>query len=138
MIISYILFGILAYICFVFIIGIINFNDNIKKKLFTIFSIIYNIFLGYIDTYFALILYGYFANMPKGRGYEVPKSEADLNAMIGIITLAIYLILLLPINLYMKKKGKISFKVYGKINIVATLLGIIIFWIFLDKSKKIF
>jgi len=32
MIILYILFGILVYICFVLIVGIINFNDNVKKQ----------------------------------------------------------------------------------------------------------
>ncbi len=54
------------------------------------------------------------------------------------MTLAIYMILLFPINLYMKKKGKINCKVYGTINMIATLLGLIAFWIFLDKGKSLF
>jgi len=58
--------------------------------------------------------------------------------MLGIMTLAIYMILLFPINLYMKKKGKINCKVYGTINMIATLLGLIAFWIFLDKGKSLF
>ena len=138
MVILYTLFGVLAYICFVFIVGMINFNNNVKKKILMIFSIIYNSFLGYIDTYFVLLLYGYFTNMPKGSGYEVPESEASFNAMLGIMTLVVYIILLLPINLYMKKKEKINFKVYGMVNIIATLLGFIVFWIFFDKSKSLF
>ena len=124
--ILYILLGIIISICFMYIIGLINFNDNIKKKILIMFSIIYNVFFGYIDTYFALLLYGYFANKPKGSGYEVPESEAGFNAMIGIIILVIYLILLLPINFYIKKKTKINFKVYTAISIIATLLGFII------------
>lgn len=138
MLVLYTIVGIIISICLIYILGLINFKDNIKKKIIMIFSIIYNGFFGYIDTIFAILLYGYFANMPKGSGYEVPKSEAGLNAMLGIITLIIYLILLLPINFYMKKKGGIKFKVYATINIIATLFGFIIFWIFLDKSKRLF
>lgn len=138
MIMLYVLRVILVYICLVTIVGMIKFNDKIKKKLLMIFSVIYNSFFGYIDTYFVLLLYGYFANMPKGSGYAVPKSEAGFNFMLGIITLAIYLILLLPINLYMKKKGKIDFKVYVIINTIATLIGFIVFWAFLDKGQRLF
>ena len=133
----YTLFGIIIYICFVITIGIINFSDNIKNKIMSICSIIFNAFFGYIDTYFIILLYGYFANKPKGNGYEVPSSEAGFNAMLGTITLLVYFVLLLPINFYMKKKGKINTKTYIIINTIATLLGLIIFWVFLDKNTKL-
>lgn len=103
-----------------------------------VLSVIYNGFIGYIDTYVILLLYGYFANMPKGSGYEVPESEAGFNAILGLVTLTIYLLLLIPINIYMKKKGRISKKTYIIANIIATILGIIIFWVFLDKNKILF
>ena len=103
-----------------------------------VLSVIYNGFIGYIDTYVILLLYGYFANMPKGSGYEVPESEAGFNAILGLVTLTIYLLLLIPINIYMKKKGKINKKTYIIANIIATILGIIIFWVFLDKNKRLF
>ncbi len=134
----YTILGIAISICLIYIIGIINFKDNVKKKIITIFSVIYNGFFGYIDTYFFLLVYGYFANMSKGSGYAVPESEAGFNAMLGIVTILIYLILLLPINFYMKKKSKFNYKIYSIINIIATLIGFIIFWIFLDKSQKLF
>ena len=138
MIMLYTLLGIIIFICVTYIIWFINFNDNVKKKILITISIIYNGFFGYIDTFFAIILYGYFANMPKGSSYAVPDTEAGFNAMLGIITLIVYLILLLPINFYMKKKSKINFKVYAIINVIATIFGLIIFWIFLDKSKVLF
>ena len=55
-----------------------------------VLSVIYNGFIGYIDTYVILLLYGYFANMPKGSGYEVPASEAGFNAILGLVTLTIF------------------------------------------------
>lgn len=55
-----------------------------------VLSVIYNGFIGYIDTYVILLLYGYFANMPKGSGYEVPESEAGFNTILGLVTLTIF------------------------------------------------
>lgn len=138
MLLLYTLKTLIICICIIIVIGILNFKENIKRYILMISSIIYNCFIGYIDTYVILILYGYFANMPKGSGYEVPESEADFNFMLGLITLVIYLILLVPINIYMKKKGKINSKIYKRVTIISTIIGIIIFWIFLDKSKKLF
>lgn len=137
MLISYTLIGIIIYICFVLIVAKLNFKEN-KKYILLVLSVIYNSFIGYIDTYVILLLYGYFANMPKGSGYEVSESEAGLNAILGLVTFIIYLLLLIPINIYMKKKGKISKKTYVTANIIATILGIIIFWVFWDKTKILF
>lgn len=138
MLILYTLIGIVIYIGFALIFAKLNFKENVKKYMLLVLSVIYNGFIGYIDTYVILLLYGYFANMPKGSGYEVPESEAGFNAILGLVTLAIYLLLLIPINIYIKKKGKISKKTYVIANIIATILGIIIFWVFLDKNTRLF
>lgn len=138
MLIRNIILGLLIYICIVFIIGKIKFKEKIQKYIFLILSIIYNFFIGYFDTIFVTIIYLFFANMPKGREYEVPSSEADFNVILGIITLFIYLLILLPINFYMKIKGKINKKIYIIANILATILGILAFWIFSDEAKSIF
>ena len=134
MLILYTLIGIVIYICFALIFAKLNLKKNLKKYMLLVLSVIYNGFIGYIDTYVILLLYEYFANMPNGSGYEVPESEAGFNAILGIVTLIIYLLLLIPINIYMKKKGKINKKTYITANIIATLLGFIIFWVFLDKN----
>lgn len=138
MLILYSLLGILLYILLVFIIGKVTLSDKIKRNIFEFFSTIYNAFLGYFDTYFVLLLYGYFTNRPKGSGYEVPNSEAGFNIMLGILAILIYLALLIPFNIYMKKKGGISLKKYIFINGIATTIGIIVFWVFLDKSQILF
>ncbi len=138
MIISYTIIALGIYNLTVFIIGLIKFNENKKRKVLIGLSSIYNALIGYIDTFVFISLYGYFTNRPKGSGYEVPESEAGFNAMFGLITLIIYLGLLIPINIYMKKKSKVNLKVYLIVNSIATVLGIAIFWLFLDKSKKLF
>ena len=137
MIVLYTILGIVISITIIYVIGHLNFTDNIKKKILTIFSIIYNGFFGYIDTIFFILLFEYFANRPKGVNYEVPSSEAGFNAMLGIITLLIYISLLLPINLYMKKKSKINTKIYLIISMIPTIIGITIYWIFLDKKQQL-
>ena len=101
-------------------------------------SVIYNGFMGYIDTIVLLIIYGFFTNRPNGSGYDVPKTEFAFNVFIGIIILIIYLVLLIPINIYMKKKGKIDSKAYTIVSLIATAFGAIIFWIFLDKGQILF
>lgn len=138
MIIRYTLLALTIYICAILIIGIINFNDIIKKYITITLSIIYNVFMGYIDTFVILLLYGYFTNRPKGSGYSVPESEARFNFLLGLITLGIYLMLLIPINYCMKKFGKVNLKIYSIINGIATMAGIMIFWIFLDKNRRLF
>lgn len=138
MIITYTLIALIIYVGIVLIIGLIKFKDDIKKYVLLSLSSIYNCFIGYIDTYVFLLLYGYFANKPKGSGYSVPESEAGFNFFLGLITLSIYLILLVPINWYMKEKGKVNLKTYSFINGIATILGIIIFWVFLDKNQRLF
>ena len=138
MIILYTIWALLIYNLVVFLIGLIKFSQNKKRNIIMTLSSIYNALMGYIDTFVIISLYGYFTNQPKGSGYEVPESEAEFNAMLGLITLIIYLILLIPINIYMKKKSKVNLKVYIIVNTIATALGIAIFWIFLDKKNNLF
>lgn len=138
MLIRNIIIGLLVYICIVFIIGKIKFNEKIQKYIFLILSIIYNFFIGYFDTIFLIIIYLFLANMPKGRAYEILSSDLDFNIMLGIIILLIYLLLLLPINFYMKIKGKINIKIYIIVSILSTVFGIIVFWMFSDEAKIIF
>lgn len=137
MLVLYTILGIMISITIIYVVGNLKFNDNIKKKILTFFSIIYNGFFGFIDTIFFILLFEYFTNRPKGNNYEMPSSEAGFNAMIGIITLLICISLLLPINLYMKKKSKISTKIYLIISMISTIIGITIFWIFLDKTQQL-
>lgn len=138
MIISYTIIALGIYNLTVFIIGLIKFNESNKRKVLMVLSSIYNALIGYIDTFVFISLYGYFTNRPKGSGYEVPESEAGFNAMLGLITLIIYLGLLIPINIYMKKKSKVNLKVYAIVNSIATALGITIFGLFLDKKYNLF
>ena len=58
--------------------------------------------------------------------------------IIGIVILIIYLLLLIPINIYAKKKGKINTKIYMITNVVVTLIGIIVFLILSNKNQKLF
>lgn len=138
MLVLYTLEGLVIYICIVLILGMIKFKEKVKKYILLVLSFIYNGFIGYIDTFIIIVLYGYFSNMPNESGYYVTESEVEFNAILGLVTLVIYLLLLIPINIYMKKKCKINKKTYITANIIATLLGLIIFWVFLDKNKRLF
>lgn len=115
------------YISFLIVtltIGFINFNEKIKAKIIVILSIVYNITVGYADVLFFSIIYLFLSNQPKGSSYEVPESDSGFNAMIGIIVLIIYICLLVPLNIFMKKKSNINMKKYIIINGMATSIGI--------------
>ena len=128
MVLLKILAGLIIYILVCVIIGLIKFKEKQKKYIMSTLSVIFNGFMGFMDTIFFLLFYMFFSNMPNGSGYEVPESEAGFNAMIGIFLLVVYLLLLLPINIYMKRKGKISTKIYLLMNIIATIIGLGIYW----------
>lgn len=102
-------------------------------------SVIFNGFMGFMDTIFFILFYMFFSNNPKGNGYYVPESEEGFNAMIGTFLLIVYLLILLPINIYMKLKGKISTKIYLLMNILATIIGLGIYWVWVGTQfTKIF
>lgn len=138
MAVLYTLIALITFIIIILILGKIDFNEKSKKYILQIVSGIYNMFLGYIDTYVILIIYAFLGNMPKGSSYEVPSSEAGFNFCLGLITTAIYLLILVPINIYARKKGKINPKVYITTSAIATILGIMIFWMLIGKNKKLF
>ena len=139
MVLLKILAGLIIYILICVIIGLIKFKEKPKKYVMSTLSVIFNGFMGFMDTIFFILFYMFFSNMPNGRGYEVPESEAGFNAMIGMFLLVVYLLLLLPINIYMKRKGKISAKVYVLMNVLATIIGLGIYWILVGTQfTKIF
>ena len=128
----------ISFLIVVLVIGFIKFDKKIKKKIMLVLSTIYNIAMGYVDTVFLLVTYAFLSNQPKGSSYEVPESDAGFNMILGIILLTLYIFLLIPLNIFMKKKSNTSMKYYVIINGIATILGVIIYWIFLDKTKIIF
>ena len=128
----------ISFLIVVLIMGFIKFDKKLKKKVMLVLSTIYNTAIGYIDTIFLLVTYAFLSNQPKGSSYEVPESDAGFNMILGIILLTLYIFLLIPLNIFMKKKSNTSMKYYVIINGIATILGVIIYWIFLDKTKIIF
>lgn len=139
MVLLKILAGLIIYILICVIIGFIKFKEKPKKYIMSTLSVIFNGFMGFMDTIFFILFYMFFSNHPKGSAYYVPESEAGFNAMIGMFLLVVYLLLLLPINIYMKRKGKISAKVYVLMNVLATIIGLEIYWIWVGTQfTKIF
>ena len=128
----------ISFLITVLVIGFIKFDKKLKRKVMLVLSTIYNTAIGYIDTIFLLVTYAFLSNQPKGSSYEVPESDASFNMILGIILLTLYIFLLIPLNIFMKKKSNTSMKYYIIINGIATILGVIIYWIFLDKTKIIF
>ena len=139
MVLLKILAGLMIYILICVIIGFIKFKEKPKKYIMSTLSVIFNGFMGFMDTIFFILFYMFFSNQPKGRGYYVPESEEGLNAMIGLFLFVVYLLLLVPINIYMKRKGKISTKVYIIMSVLATLVGLGIYWVWVGTQfNKIF
>lgn len=139
MVLLKILAGLIIYILICVIIGLIKFKEKPKKYIMSTLSMIFNGFMGFMDTIFFILFYMFFSNQPKGSAYYVPESEESLNAMIGMFLLIVYLLILLPINIYMKRKGKISTKVYIIMSVLATLVGVGIYWIWIGTQfTKIF
>lgn len=128
----------IVFIISTFVLGKIKIKDKIKKYILGTISVLYNGFVGFIDTYAFIIIWSFLANMPKGKGYEFPESERGFNFAIGLIIAFVYIILVIPINIYARRKGKIDKKIYTAINIIATIIGIALFWIIRDKSKTLF
>lgn len=120
----------ISFLITVLVIGFIKFDKKLKKKVMLVLSTIYNIAMGYIDTIFLLVTYAFLSNQPKGSSYEVPESDAGFNMILGIILLTLYIFLLIPLNIFMKKKSNTSMKYYVIINGIATILGVIIYWTF--------
>ena len=116
------------FIISVMIVGYINFNEKIKKKILMVMSFIYNLFIGFIDPMVFVLMWAFFSNNPKGRGYSVPAEEAGFNIILGFIILTLYLIIFLPINIFIKKRANISIKSYTIINGISTIIGMAVFF----------
>ena len=117
----------ISFLIVVLIIGFVKFDRKIKTKIMLALSTIYNIAIGYIDTIFWWLIYAFLSNQPKGSSYDVPESDAGFNMMLGIILL--YICVLIPINIFMKKKSNTSMKRYVIINGIATACGVVMYWI---------
>ena len=120
----------ISFLIVVLIIGFVKFDKKIKTKIMLALSTIYNIAIGYIDTIFWWFIYAFLSNQPKGSSYDVPESDAGFNMMLGIILLILYICVLIPINIFMKKKSNTSMKRYVIINGIATAFGVAIYWLF--------
>ena len=59
----------------------------------------------------------------------MPELDASFNMMLGIILLILYICVLIPINIFMKKKSNTSMKRYVIINGIATAFGVVMYWI---------
>ena len=119
----------ISFLIVVLIIGFVKFDKKIKTKIMLALSTIYNIAIGYIDTIFWWFIYAFLSNQPKGSSYDVPESDAGFNMMLGIILLILYICVLIPINIFMKKKSNTSMKRYVIINGIATACGVVMYWI---------
>ncbi len=119
----------ISFLIVVLIIGFVKFDKKIKTKIMLALSTIYNIAIGYIDTIFWWLIYAFLSNQPKGSSYDVPESDAGFNMMLGIILLILYICVLIPINIFMKKKSNTSMKRYVIINGIATAFGVVMYWI---------
>lgn len=111
------LFGLTLIIPILVIIvaGMAKYNEKIKKRVMCILAFLYNFAIGVFDCLIAFAISS--CKIGEGLGY-----------------LIIYLIFLIPINIFMKKKGKISLGIYLTIIITATVLGIIFLnAVFLDR-----
>lgn len=93
-----------------------------------IIACVYNTIIGYLDTVYFLLIYAFLNNRPKGTGYLIAESEANLNIFIGVIMIISYLLILVPLNYLFFRKARISKKSYGIICVTTTIVGIRFFW----------
>lgn len=92
----------------IMIAGNLKYNEKIKKFVMLIISIIYNGIIGIIS--------------PLLFFYLMFLTEA--NPVIWILSLIIvFAIILLPLNIFMKRKGKINIFIYVITNIIIFIIG---------------
>ena len=90
----------------IIIAGMVKYNEKIKQRIMCIFAFLYNFAIGVFDSLIAFAI-------------------SSMRFSEGLRHFIIYMIFLIPINIFMKKKGKISLGIYLTIMITATVLGII-------------
>lgn len=108
------IFGIpiLIPIVIVFCIGKLSYNEKLKKIVLFIFSIIYNAIIGFLSStlFVSLIfLFGTIVNMK----------------IAFIIIFSIFAIILIPVNIYIMRNGKINPIIYITLNIIMFALSLI-------------
>lgn len=89
--------------------GMVKYNEKIKNRVMCILAFLYNFAIGLFN-FFMFLASFYHPKFSKGLGYLIS-----------------YLIFLIPINIFMKKKGKIRLGIYLTIIIIAMVLGYIVF-----------
>lgn len=83
-------------------------NEKLKKRLFFISSIVYNFTIGFFSF---LIFLGISWSMMNYKNY------------IEIAIILIFIVLLVPLNIYLKKKSKMNIILYFILNALSYILG---------------
>lgn len=117
--------AIVAYIAFCLLIGSISFDRETKKYFLIVLSAAFNFFWGLVSLTLFQMMYYFFINQPNGPGYYVPDSEQSFNVILGFFMLIVYLLLVLPINIYLKKKSGWRTKSYLMISLSAVAVGML-------------
>ncbi len=83
-------------------------NEKLKKILFLLVSLVYNFVVGF----FSFLLY-----------LLIAFSMINYKKYIEVAIILIFIILVIPLNIYIKKKIKINSIVYIIINVLSYILG---------------
>lgn len=103
------------FIFTIFIVGKLKLNEKIKRTLLLTITFIYNCLIG---------------NASFIAFYIIVFSTLFFNSfLLSTIIIGLYfLLLLIPINIYAKRKIDISWKKYILINIIGFLIGACVLW----------
>lgn len=97
---------------FIILAGNLKYNEKIKKFVMLILSIIYNGIIGVISPLLYICL----------------MFLTVANPIIWILSLIfVFAIILLPLNIFMERKGKINIFIYIIINIIVFIIGCVSF-----------
>lgn len=95
--------------------GLIRYNEKIKKVVIFILASIYNFIFGLLDSMIFVIL-------------AICFLSGDLSSiLIGVFGVIIYLIFFLPLNIFMKKTGKINTIIYIIMIVLTKFIAISIY-----------
>ena len=105
----------LILIILIIIIGELHLNIKLKKILLLILSFLYNTLLG-LAMWFSIFI--------------IPPLTVFLNLFtVAMIIIGVsFLMFLIPINMYVKRKVKINIIVYIILNIIGFLIGFCLLW----------
>lgn len=102
------------------VLGILPYEKNIKECLMKIYTIIYNLIFGLYDTFLfnACVFLG--------------NKISDV-----FIFFMVYALLLIPINIVFKIRGKINIKRYLITSFISTVIGIVLYYLIVLIGKKL-